>query len=101
VAIGVPVLVGTWLLLWHTTYEDPFVRVGFRCFALTTLTAPWPFMVLTYLGRRLDPRNPIQAGAALGATAGAWAAVMLELWCPLAVLNHVLLGHVLPLVVLT
>jgi hypothetical protein len=32
--------------------------------------------------------------------AGAWAAVMVELWCPLAVHEHVLVGHVLPLVVL-
>ena len=33
--------------------------------------------------------------------AGAWAAVMVELWCPLAVHEHILVGHVLPLLVLT
>lgn len=100
VAIGVPVLVGAWLVLWHTTYEDPIVRAGFRCFALTAATAPWPFMALAYFSRRLDPRHPALAGAALGATAGAWAAVMVELWCPLAVLDHVVMGHVLPLALL-
>jgi uncharacterized membrane protein YfcA len=31
--------------------------------------------------------------------AGAWAAVMVELWCPLAAHGHVLVGHVLPLLV--
>ena len=101
VAIGVPLLVGAWLVLWHSTYADPFVRVGVRCFALTALTAPWPFLVLAHLGRRLDPRHPSLADAALGATSGAWAAVMVELWCPLAVPDHVLAGHVLPLAVLT
>jgi hypothetical protein len=101
VAIGVPLLVGVWLLLWHTTYDDPFVRFGYRCFAMTAATAPWPFMALAYASRRLDPRHPALAGAALGATAGAWAAVMVELWCPLAVPDHVAVGHVLPLVVLS
>lgn len=101
VAIGVPVLVGAWLVLWHPTYADPFSRAGWRCFTLTALTAPWPFAVLAYLGRRLEPRHPGTAGAALGSVAGAWAAVMIELWCPLAAQEHVLMGHVLPLVALT
>jgi hypothetical protein len=100
VAIGVPVLVGAWLLLGHATYDDPFVRTGYRCFALTAATAPWPFLALAFFSRRLDPRHPALAGAALGATAGAWAAVMVELWCPLAVLDHVVFGHVLPLAIL-
>ena len=101
VAIGVPLLVGAWLVLWHTTYDDPFTRSGWRCFALTALTAPWPFATLAYASRRVDPRHPATAGAALGAVAGAWAAVMVELWCPLAVHEHILVGHVLPLLVLT
>jgi hypothetical protein len=101
VAIGVPLLVGAWLVLWHTTYDDPFARSGWRCFTLTLLTAPWPFATLAYASRRVEPRHPGTAGAALGAVAGAWAAVMVELWCPLAVHEHVLVGHVLPLLVLT
>lgn len=100
VAIGVPLLVGAWLVLWHATYADPFTRTGWRCFALTALTAPWPFAALAYASRRTEPRHPGTAGAALGAVAGAWAAVMVELWCPIAAEEHVLLGHVLPLLVL-
>lgn len=100
VIIGVPLLIGAWLMLWGTTYEDPFTRVGWRCFALTAMTAPWPFAALAYASRRVEPRYPGTAGAALGAVAGAWAAVMVELWCPLAVHQHVLVGHVLPLAVL-
>ena len=100
VAVGVPLLVGAWLVLWHGAYTDPFTRSGWRCFALTIMTAPWPFAALAYASRRAEPRHPGTAGAALGAVAGAWTAVMVELWCPLAVHDHVLVGHVLPLVVL-
>ena len=100
VAIGVPLLVGAWLMLWHSTYEDPFTRTGWRCFTLTLLTTPWPFAALAYASRRVEPRHPGTAGAALGSVAGAWAAVMVELWCPLSVHEHVLVGHVLPLLVL-
>ena len=100
VAIGVPVLVGAWLLLWGTTYADPYVRVGWRCIELTAATAPWPFLALYRASRRLDPRHPQLTGAALGAAAGAWGAVMAEIWCPLAVGSHVLVGHVLPLALL-
>lgn len=99
-AVAIPLLVGGWLVLWHGAYEDPFTRVGFRCFALTMLTAPWPFAALVAVSRRVEPRYPATVGAALGATGGAWAAVMVELWCPLAATSHVAIGHVLPLAVL-
>ena len=72
-------------------------RIGWRCFALTALTAPWPFATLVSASRRVEPRHPGLTGAALGSVAGAWAAVMVELWCPLAVHSHALVGHVLPL----
>ena len=100
VAIGVPLLTGAWLLLWGTTYVDPFVRTGWRCLGLSGATAPWPFVALYLLSRRLDPRHPALTGAALGSAAGAWGAVMAEIWCPLADGAHVLVGHVLPLVLL-
>jgi hypothetical protein len=100
VAIGVPVLTGAWLLLWGATYADPYVRTGWRCVSLVAATAPWPFLVLRRLSRRLDPRQPHLTGAALGSAAGAWGAVMAEIWCPLADGAHVLIGHVLPLALL-
>jgi hypothetical protein len=100
VAAGVPLLVGAWLVLWHGTYDDPFTRVGWRCFTLTALTGPWPFAALVSASRRAEPRHPATTGAALGAVAGAWAAATIELWCPLTVHAHVLVGHVLPLVAL-
>lgn len=100
VAIGVPLLTGAWLLLWGTSYVDPYVRTGWRCLSLTAATAPWPLLALYRLSRRLDPLHPHLTGAALGSAAGAWGAVMAEIWCPLADGAHVLVGHVLPLVLL-
>jgi len=101
VAFAVPVLVGAWLMFWHSAYEDPFVRVGWKCMELTAATAPWPFLALVYASRRLEPRHPGHVGAALGSTAGAWAALMVNSWCPLSDPAHVLVGHVAPVVILS
>jgi hypothetical protein len=100
VAIGVPVVVAAWLLAWHATYADPYTRFGYRCFALTLSAAPWPFAALLAVGPRLAPSRPWLVGAAVGAVSGAWAAVVVELWCPLADPGHVAVGHLLPLLVL-
>jgi hypothetical protein len=100
VALGVPVVVAAWLIGWHTAYDDPFTRFGLRCFALTAAAAPWPFAALLAFMPRFDPVHPRLSGAALGAAAGAWAALLVELWCPLADPGHVLVGHALPLAAL-
>ncbi len=101
VAIGVPLLVGLCTMLWHPLYDDPFERLGVRCFAMVMLTAPWPFIALSYARDRIDPVSARLSGAAMGAASGAWAAVMVALWCPLAEPGHVLRAHVLPVVVLS
>lgn len=100
VAVGVPLAVAAWLLAWHATYDDPFTRFGWRCFALTAASAPWPFAALLRFAPRFVPSRPGLAGGALGAAAGAWAAVVVEAWCPLAGLAHLAVGHLLPLVLL-
>jgi hypothetical protein len=97
---GIPILVGLWIAFGHPAYLEPFERTGYRCFALTVLTAPAPFLALVLLRPRPDPVQPALSGGALGAAAGAWSAAMVELWCPLANAGHVVLGHVAPLVLL-
>jgi Negative regulator of sigma F len=101
VAVFVPLLIGAWIMIWHGSYDDPFQRLGVRCFLMTLATAPWPLAALMYWRDRIDPVHAATSGAATGAAAGAWAAAMVELWCPLADPGHVLRGHVLPLVALT
>ena len=100
IVVGVPLIVAAWLLAWHAAYDDPFTRTGLRCFALTLASAPWPFAALLLAGPRFAPDRPWLVGGALGAVAGAWAAIVVELWCPLADPAHVAIGHALPLVAL-
>ncbi len=98
--VAVPILVGAWTMLWHVGYADPFERFGTRCFLLSLATAPWPFAALAWLRRGFDPNHPALTGATLGSAAGAWAGVVVAMWCPLADPGHVVRGHVLPLMVL-
>jgi hypothetical protein len=99
-ALGVPVGLAIWTMAFHLVQEDPFVRFGTRCFGMTLLSAPWPFAAIVSSRRLLDPVHPRLTGAAVGSVAGAWAAVMVTLWCPLAAWDHVLRGHLLPFAVL-
>lgn len=101
VIIATPLLVAAWTIAWHVTYADPFERLGVRCFALSMLSAPWFMVALLNARRHLDPARPRVLGAALGTVAGAWAGVMVVLWCPLADPGHVIRGHLTPFVVLS
>jgi hypothetical protein len=100
IVVGVPLVVAAWSIAWHAAYDDPFTRTGLRCFALTVAAAPWPFAALLLAGPRFAPDRPWLVGGALGAAAGVWAAIVVELWCPLADPGHVAIGHALPLVAL-
>lgn len=100
IALAVPLAAGAWVLLWHSAYADPFERFGWRCAGLFLATAPAPFAVLAYLARGIDPVSPQLSGAALGAAAAAWAAVLVQAWCPLSLCGHVLIGHVSPMLLL-
>jgi len=50
--------------------------------------------------RRLDPMSPTATGTAFGAGAGLGSALLIDLWCPVSYLPHLLVGHVLPIAVL-
>jgi len=75
-------------------------RVGFRCLRLGILTGALPLFAALVSWRGTDPLTPVATGAAFGAGAGLGSAVLVDLWCPVAYLPHLLLGHVLPIVVL-
>jgi hypothetical protein len=104
VAIGAPLAFLGWKLSFsagvpHMMDAWP-TRVGYRCLGLTTLLAAWPFVVLALLRRGSDPTHPRSLGAALGVAAGAAAVALVDLWCPVGHLRHLLLGHVLPMALL-
>jgi hypothetical protein len=95
------------LLAWKIGVTVPFGpemtaawpgRVGYRCLGLTLAMAAPLLVALLLMRRRSDPVHPGIAGAALGITASVIAGTLVDLWCPIANLSHVLLGHILPLV---
>jgi hypothetical protein len=93
-----------WKLFWSTQYEGMSVpwasRPGARCFALTLGFALLPLLSLAIARKGSDPTHPRSLGAAFGVAAGMYSAVMIDLWCPIGELSHVLLGHGIPVVLL-
>ena len=95
------------LLAWKVgcslAFGDPMVewveRPGLRCLSFSLFVAAGP--LLAFLAARPSaPVHPALNGAILGVAAGACAWVALDLWCPVAAVPHLLLGHVLPLGIL-
>lgn len=97
------------LLGWKVTTSALFdhmmaswpTRIGLRCLALSCLVAVWPLTALALTRKESDPVQPGLTGAALGAAVGACAWVLVDLNCPVAYVPHLLLGHVLPLLLVT
>jgi hypothetical protein len=75
-------------------------RPGFKCLFLGTITGAIPLFAALVSWRRSEPLTPIATGAAFGAGAGLGSAVLVDLWCPVSYLPHLLLGHVLPVILL-
>jgi hypothetical protein len=91
--IGVTILFGPEMMEpWPT-------RPGFRCLGLSIAMAFPLLLAFLMFRRRSDPVHPAIAGGALGTTAGVFAGTLVDLWCPVAFVPHVLLGHILPLFV--
>lgn len=97
----VPGLTLGWLLAFHDRYVEPFARFGWRCLALSLGSGAALLGAALFLRRGTVVRTPGLSGAALGATAGAWSAILVDLWCPLTNVPHALVGHVVPLVLLS
>jgi hypothetical protein len=96
----VPAITLAWLFAFHNRYVEPFARVGYRCLGLSLVAGGALLCAAVWLRRGTVVQHAPLAGAALGATAGAWSAVLVDLWCPLTNVPHSLVGHVLPIVIL-
>jgi hypothetical protein len=79
--------------LWET-------RPGFKCLRLSIVMGLFPLLAMALVRKNSDPNHPRLTGASLGVAAGACAWVFTDLWCPVAYVPHLLLGHVLPITVL-
>ena len=106
--LGTAVIVPVAFLLWKAASSSgvPHMmdawpdRSGLRCFALTALFAAWPVVALVWERRGSDPIHPRALGLALAVAAGAGAAALVDLWCPVGHVPHVVAGHVAPILLL-
>jgi hypothetical protein len=88
-------------LVWPETLDDGSGLVAHSlCAGWVTLFAVGPLVAFAIVGRRADPVAPATGGAALGAAAGAWGALGIDIFCSRAAPTHVFFGHVLPVVLL-
>lgn len=99
-AIGTPLVLFAWALLWNFLYPQTFVscghRIGLACFDIIVTVTSLPLLALVLWRARGDPVHPGATGAALGAAMGAWAALTIDLSCECTNPAHVLIGHVGP-----
>jgi hypothetical protein len=94
------------LLLWKIGTTLPYAnmmlewqtRPGTRCFRLSCLLSLAPLGAVLWLRRRSQSRDERLVGGALGAVVGAFTWGLVDLWCPVGYVPHLLVGHVLPLV---
>lgn len=104
-AVVTPIALFAWKLGISSTYPDGTVewpeRVGFRCLRLSCMTAVWPLAAFIMTRQGSDPTHPRLTGAAIGAAVGACSWVLVDLWCPVAYVPHLLLGHLLPFALTT
>lgn len=102
-SVLIPVSLLVWKVCGGIAFGEAMVawpeRPGERCLVLSLLVAVGPLLSFLAIRRRV-PVRPALNGAAMGFAAGACAWVAVDLWCPVAYVPHLLLGHVLPLFVL-
>jgi hypothetical protein len=67
-----------------------------RCFGASVALGVAPLVAFLMMRREGDPGDPGLTGAALGAAAGAWSALLIDLHCEMTGPRHVVLAHVLP-----
>ena len=96
------------LLAWKVYFSAQFphaldrwsARAGYRCLGLTLSMGLLPLLASLYSRRGTDPSHPNTAGMALGVSVGLCVAILVDLWCPVAYIPHLLVGHLLPIALL-
>jgi hypothetical protein len=105
VAVSTPIALFAWRVFVSARFSgmatEWSTRPGLRCLALSAALAVTPLLGLLGLRRGGDPVHPRMSAAALAAAAGAGSWVLVDLWCPIGYVPHLLLGHVAPVVLLT
>jgi hypothetical protein len=88
-------------LAWPPTMVRPVsIPSTLICHVCTVAMASCVLVAFLRIRRHVDAVHPRALGAALGAAAGAWGAVLIDLHCASNNLVHIAFGHILPTVVL-
>jgi Negative regulator of sigma F len=88
-------------LAWLEAMDDaPDLQFHANCALMSVVYAVGPLLAFFAMRRSRDPVSPRQSGAAIGAVAGAWGAVLHFPFCPCTSPLHMALGHVFPAVLL-
>jgi hypothetical protein len=74
---------------------------GLRCLLVATVVSVPALAILAAALRRAAAVSSGLRGAAVGAAAGAWGGFAVFVFCPSGNLQHLLVGHVLPIAVFT
>jgi hypothetical protein len=96
------------LLAWKIGYSAQFDhgldawpgRIGYRCLKLSLGMGVIPLVAMMFVRRGTDPTHPRTLGFAMGMALGLCTDELVDLWCPVAYVPHLLIGHVLPAVLL-
>ena len=104
VALVSPLALFGWKIFWSVQYEGALdrwpTRVGFKCLGLSMVLGVFPLAAFLFIRRGTDPVHPGRAGMAIGIGLGLGVATLVDAWCPVAYVPHLLLGHILPLAAL-
>lgn len=104
VVVCAPLAVFGWKLFWSSRYPGALdvwpTRPGFRCLALGLSMGLFPLLAFLVSRRGSVPSRPMLTGFAAGIAIGCVTTLLTDLWCPVAYLPHLLLGHVLPIGIL-
>ena len=101
VAFLTPLLLAAWRIGMSARYPGMMAawpeRPGLRCLVMSLTLAQAPLMGLLWIRRDSDPVHPRSTAAAIGTLAGAFGWMLVDLWCPVSHVPHLLIGHVGPL----
>ena len=104
VALGAVPSILVWKVFWSMQFEGALdewpTRPGLKCLALTLAIAAVPLLAFLLTRSSSDPKHPALTGFSAGVAIGATSTLLTDLWCPVAFIPHLLLGHVLPVALL-
>jgi hypothetical protein len=93
-----------WKVLWSGQFDGALVdwptRPGFRCLGLSLSMALFPLLAFLLAQRGSDARRPALTGLAGAIAIGTATTLLTDLWCPVAYVPHLMLGHALPIAIL-